>query len=49
MRFPEIFYFLLSGSSSISSTLDEDTKDVCETENISLLAASVAVALVLPL
>ena len=41
--FPEILSFLLGNSSSISSTLDEDTASVWETENVSLLAANVAV------
>ena len=43
--FPEILSFLLGNSSSISSSLDEDNEDVWETENISLLVASVAVVL----
>ena len=43
--FPEILSFLLDNSSSISSSLDEDNEDVWETENISLLVASVAVVL----
>ena len=44
MWFPEILYFLLGDSSSISSTLDEDNEGVWETENVSLLVANVAVA-----
>ena len=41
---PEIIYFLLGHSSSISSTLDEDNEGVWETENVSLLVESLAIA-----
>ena len=44
MRFPEILYLLLDDSSSISSTLDEDNEGVWETENVSLLVESLAIA-----
>ena len=43
-----MFSFLLGKSSSISSTLDEDTEGVWETENVLLLLANVAVAGVIP-
>ena len=43
------YSFLLGDSSSISSTLDEDTGSVWKTENVSLLATNVVVAVVLPL
>ena len=48
IRFPEILSFLWGKSSSISSTLDEDTEGVWETENVLLLLANVAVAGVIP-
>ena len=44
IQFPEILPFLSGDFSSISSTLNEDTEGVWETENVSLLLANVAVA-----
>ena len=46
-RFAEILSFLFSDYSSLSSILNKDDEGVWKTENVSLLVANVAIALVL--